>query len=48
MTDIEKLRAAIEKAQNNKAKGYIIDLRSNPGGLLTNAIIISDMLCCLF
>ena len=25
-------------------KGYIIDLRSNPGGLLTNAIYISDML----
>ena len=28
---------------NNK-DGYIIDLRSNPGGLLTNAIFISDML----
>ena len=25
------------------AKGYIIDLRSNPGGLLSNAIYISDM-----
>ena len=25
------------------AKGFIIDLRSNPGGLLTNAIYISDM-----
>lgn len=24
-------------------EGYIIDLRSNPGGLLTNAIIMSDM-----
>lgn len=24
-------------------KGYIIDLRSNPGGLLSNAILISDM-----
>ena len=24
-------------------KGYIIDLRSNPGGLLSNAIMISDM-----
>ncbi len=24
-------------------QGYIIDLRSNPGGLLSNAIIISDM-----
>lgn len=29
---------------SNDAKGYIIDLRSNPGGLLTNAIYISDML----
>ena len=27
-----------------KKKGYIIDLRSNPGGLLTNAIFISRML----
>ncbi len=30
---------------DNKAKkGIIIDLRSNPGGLLTNAIFIADML----
>ena len=29
---------------SSAAKGYIIDLRSNPGGLLTNAIYISDML----
>ena len=29
---------------SSDAKGYIIDLRSNPGGLLTNAIYISDML----
>lgn len=29
---------------NDAVKGYIIDLRSNPGGLLTNAIYISDML----
>ena len=36
----------IENILNNSssAKGYIIDLRSNPGGLLTNAIYISDML----
>lgn len=27
----------------NTKKGYIIDLRSNPGGLLSNAILISDM-----
>ena len=29
---------------SSDAKGFIIDLRSNPGGLLTNAIDISDML----
>lgn len=29
--------------QYEDKKGYIIDLRSNPGGLLSNAIIISDM-----
>lgn len=29
-------------AQADK-KGYIIDLRSNPGGLLTNAVLISNM-----
>ena len=36
----------IESILNNSssAKGYILDLRSNPGGLLTNAIYISDML----
>jgi len=36
----------IESILNSSAdkKGYIIDLRSNPGGLLTNAIYISDML----
>lgn len=36
----------IETILNNSkdAKGYILDLRSNPGGLLTNAIYISDML----
>lgn len=36
----------IETILNTSAdkKGYIIDLRSNPGGLLTNAIYISDML----
>ena len=35
-----------EKAllENKDKKGIIIDLRSNPGGLLTNAIFIADML----
>ena len=30
--------------ENRDKKGYIIDLRSNPGGLLTNAIYIANML----
>ena len=30
--------------QNRNKKGFIIDIRSNPGGLLTNAIDISDLL----
>jgi len=30
------------RAEKNK-EGYILDIRSNPGGLLTNAIAISDM-----
>lgn len=34
----------ILNTSNDAVKGYIIDLRSNPGGLLTNAIYISDML----
>ena len=38
-TEIE----ALFNSASNK-KGIILDLRSNPGGLLTNAIYISDML----
>ena len=44
---ISKIAAGeIESILNNSGgmKGFIIDLRSNPGGLLTNAIYISDML----
>ena len=28
--------------KNNKIKNYILDLRNNPGGLLSQAKIISD------
>ena len=34
---------AILKETKDKKSGYIIDLRSNPGGLLVNALLISDM-----
>lgn len=37
----KELAEALDKLQDKQ--GYILDLRSNPGGLLTNAIIISDM-----
>ncbi len=37
----EEMQDALSKL--NDKEGYILDLRSNPGGLLTNAIFISDM-----
>jgi carboxyl-terminal processing protease len=39
-----EMRSAIKKLENQGAKGYILDLRSNPGGLLYGAIDISRML----
>src|SRR3954463_6513461 len=40
------LRAAIEKIRSevgqDKLKGYVLDLRNNPGGLLDQAIMVSD------
>jgi carboxyl-terminal processing protease len=42
----EGLRTAIEKISidigPDKLKGYVIDLRNNPGGLLDQAIMVSD------
>lgn len=41
----EGLEAAIsdiKKKSGNKLKGYVIDLRNNPGGLLDQAISVSD------
>jgi carboxyl-terminal processing protease len=42
----EGLRTAIEKISaditGDKLKGYVIDLRNNPGGLLDQAILVSD------
>lgn len=39
----EEMRAAIQKLESQGAKGYILDLRSNPGGLLYGAIDIARM-----
>src|SRR5829696_3800615 len=40
------LRTAIEKIKKDvgpdKLKGYVIDLRNNPGGLLDQAVLVSD------
>lgn len=36
-----EFKAILEREYNKK--GFIVDLRSNPGGLLSNAIYISDM-----
>jgi carboxyl-terminal processing protease len=42
----EALRAAIDKTTSeigpDKVKGYVVDLRNNPGGLLDQAIMVSD------
>ena len=37
------LRKVLEKLQSEKMNGLILDLRNNPGGLLSSAIQISDM-----
>ncbi|MCA9851916.1 MAG: PDZ domain-containing protein, partial [Dehalococcoidia bacterium] len=39
----QELRDAISEAEDNGAQGLIIDLRSNPGGLLVQTIEIADM-----
>ena len=33
----------ISKELNNKEKGYVLDLRSNPGGLLNQAVKVTDI-----
>jgi carboxyl-terminal processing protease len=42
----EGLRAAVERLSGeigaDKLKGYVVDLRNNPGGLLDQAIMVSD------
>ena len=40
--DLERAVADLKKKIGPKLKGYIIDLRNNPGGLLDQAISVSD------
>jgi carboxyl-terminal processing protease len=39
---LEKAFKSMKASMGDKAKGYIIDLRNNPGGLLDQAISVSD------
>jgi carboxyl-terminal processing protease len=39
----DELRKALEQLKEENVKGLIIDLRDNPGGLLSSAVEISDM-----
>ena len=41
-SDNQFLKSVKKFERNSKIKGYIIDLRNNPGGLLTQAINITD------
>jgi carboxyl-terminal processing protease len=38
-----EIRAAVEKLQRQEVTGLILDLRGNPGGLLTAAVEIADL-----
>lgn len=40
---VEKAVAKAQKKLNNKARGLVLDLRNNPGGLLDQAIAVSDL-----
>ena len=42
-SDKQFLKAVKEFKKNSKIKGYILDLRNNPGGLLAQAINITDI-----
>jgi carboxyl-terminal processing protease len=39
----KELRAALEEIEKEGGKGLVLDLRENPGGLLTQAIEVSNM-----
>lgn len=39
---LEKALAEIERELNGRVAGYVVDLRNNPGGLLTQAVSVAD------
>jgi carboxyl-terminal processing protease len=39
----EELRSALDQARQSKARGIVLDLRNNPGGLLHTAVEVADM-----
>ena len=42
--DVEGFRAALEELQAENVRGLVVDLRNNPGGLLTDVVEIADLL----
>ena len=42
-SDNQILKSVKKFEKNSKIKGYVIDLRNNPGGLLTQAINITEL-----
>ncbi len=42
-TSAKDVRAAIEKLEKQGAKGFVLDLRNNPGGLLDQAVDVSSL-----
>ncbi len=42
--DVTQFKKALESFKEDNAKGLVIDLRDNPGGLLDDAVAIADLL----
>ena len=42
--DVEGFRAAVAELQAANVRGLVVDLRNNPGGLLTDVVEIADLL----